>query len=128
MFDYKLNSVVDLIVPHRMNLTDDPFEVHQKWLEKRVGTVSERMVFLIATEWLAQSLDPVAPNTDRWWVSLCLIDGMSTVPRGQSVHQGYHLLESIALAERPGTWHTQPEAGPQNIDWNPHAKYLGLLA
>ena len=122
MFDYKLNSVVDLIVPHRMNLTDDPFEVHQKWLEKRVGTVSERMVFLIATEWLAQSLDPVAPNTDRWWVSLCLIDGMSTVPRGQSVHQGYHLFESNALAERPGTWHTQPEAGPQNIDWNPQAK------
>jgi len=118
----KLNSVVDLIVPHRMNLTDDPFEVHQKWLEKRVDTVSERMVFLIATEWLAQSLDPIAPNTDRWWVSLCLIDGMSTVPRGQSVHQGYHLLESIALAERPGTWHTQPESGPQNIDWNPHAK------
>ena len=122
MFESKLNSVVDLIVPHRMNLTDDPFEVHQKWLEKRVDTVSERMVFLIATEWLAQSLDPIAPNTDRWWVSLCLIDGMSTVPRGQSVHQGYHLLESIALAERPGTWHTQPEAGPQNIDWNPHAK------
>ena len=25
MFDHKLNSVVDLIVPHRMNLTDDPF-------------------------------------------------------------------------------------------------------
>jgi len=122
MFESKLNSVVDLIVPHRMNLTDDPFEVHQKWLEKRVDTVSERMVFLIATEWLAQSLDPIAPNTDRWWVSLCLIDGMSTVPRGQSVHQGYHLLESIALAERPGTWHTQPESGPQNIDWNPHAK------
>ena len=122
MFESKLNSVVDLIVPHRMNLTDDPFEVHQKWLEKRVDTVSERMVFLIATEWLAQSLDPISPNTDRWWVSLCLIDGMSTVPRGQSVHQGYHLLESIALAERPGTWHTQPESGPQNIDWNPHAK------
>jgi hypothetical protein len=40
MFDSKLNSVVDLIVPHRMNLTDDPFEVHQKWLEKRVDTVS----------------------------------------------------------------------------------------
>lgn len=122
MFESKLNTIVDLIVPHRMNLTDDPFEVHQKWLEKRVDTVSERMVFLIATEWLAQSLDPISPNTDRWWVSLCLIDGMSTVPRGQSVHQGYHLLESIALAERPGTWHTQPESGPQNIDWNPHAK------
>ena len=122
MFESKLNTVVDLIVPHRMNLTDDPFEVHQKWLGKRVGKVSERMIFLIATEWLSQSLDPSAPNSDRWWISLCLLDGMATVPRGQPVHQGYHLLESIALAERPGTWHTQPEAGPQNIDWNPHAR------
>jgi hypothetical protein len=122
MFEAKLNSVVDLIVPHRMNLTDDPFEVHQKWLEKRVDKVSERMVFLIATEWLSQALDPSAPNSDKWWISLCLIDGMATVARGQPVHQGYHLLESIALAERPGTWHTQPEAGPQNIDWNPHAR------
>ena len=26
------------------------------------------------------------------------------------------------MAERPGTWHTHPEAGPQNIDWNPHAR------
>ena len=25
MFDRHLNSVVDLIVPHRMNLSDDPF-------------------------------------------------------------------------------------------------------
>jgi hypothetical protein len=88
MFEAKLNSVVDLIVPHRMNLTDDPFEVHQKWLEKRVDKVSERMVFLIATEWLSQALDPSAPNSDKWWISLCLIDGMATVARGQPVHQG----------------------------------------
>ena len=30
MFESNLNTVVDLIVPHRMNLSDDPFEVHQK--------------------------------------------------------------------------------------------------
>ncbi|MFZ9048415.1 MAG: hypothetical protein ACO20Y_06445 [Poseidonia sp.] len=121
MFDRHLNTVVDLIVPHRMNLTDDPFEIHQKWLRRRMDDVAHRLLFHIATDWLAQAFDPHAPNTDRWWLSIALINGLATVPHGQPIHQGYHLVESIALAERPGTWHTQPEAGPQHMDWNPHA-------
>ena len=121
MFDRHLNTVVDLIVPHRMNLTDDPFEVHQKWLRRRMDEVAHRLLFHIATDWLAQAFDPHAPNTDRWWLSIALVNGLATTPHGQPVHQGYHLVESVALAERPGTWHTQPEAGPQHMDWNPHA-------
>jgi len=121
MFDRHLNSVVDLIVPHRMNLSDDPFEIHERWLKRRMGDVSNRLLFCIATDWLAQAFDPHAPNTDRWWLSIALLNGLSTVPHGQPVHQGYHLVESIALAERPGTWHTQPDAGPQHMDWNPTA-------
>ena len=121
MFDRHLNTVVDLIVPHRMNLSDDPFEIHQKWLSRRMDDVAHRLLFHIATDWLAQAFDPHAPNTDRWWLSIALLNGLATVPYGQPVHQGYHLVESIALAERPGTWHTQPDAGPQHMDWNPHA-------
>lgn len=121
MFDRHLNTVVDLIVPHRMNLTDDPYEVHQKWLQRRLDDVAHRLLFHIATDWLAQAFDPHAPNTDRWWLSIALVNGLATVPHGQPIHQGYHLVESIALAERPGTWHTQPDAGPQHMDWNPHA-------
>ena len=121
MFEHKLNNVVDLIVPHRMNLTDDPYVVHQKWLEKRTDLVAERLIFLINNDWLAQALDPIAPDTTKWWLSIALLNGLSTAPLGQPIHQGYHLLESIAIGERPGTWHTQPEPGPQNVDWNPHA-------
>lgn len=121
MFDRHLNTVVDLIVPHRMNLSDDPFEIHQKWLGRRMDDVAHRLLFHIATDWLAQAFDPHAPNTDRWWLSIALLNGLATVPYGQPVHQGYHLVESIALAERPGTWHTQPDAGPQHMDWNAHA-------
>ena len=120
MFDRHLKLVVDLIVPHRMNLMDDPFEVHEKWLLKRVDDLSERMLFAISTEWLAQALDPSYPDTDRWWLAIALINGLCIVPYGQSVHQGYHLVESIALGQRPGTWHTQPEDGPHNWAWNPH--------
>ncbi len=121
MFDRHLNTVVELIVPHRMNLSDDPFEIHQKWLGRRMNDVAHRLLFHIATDWLAQAFDPYAPNTDRWWLSIALLNGLATVPYGQPVHQGYHLVESIALAERPGTWHTQPDAGPQHMDWNAHA-------
>ena len=121
MFESNLNTVVDLIVPHRMNLSDDPFEVHQKWLHRRVDKVAERLLFTVATDWLAQAFDQTAPNTDRWWLAISLINGLATVPHGQPVHQGYHLVESIALAERPGTWHTQPDVGPHQMEWNPHA-------
>ncbi len=120
MFDRHLAIVVDLIVPHRMNLSDDPFEIHEKWLMKRLDILTERLQFAIATEWLAQALDHSSPDVDRWWLSVALINGLCKASHGQSVHQGYHLVESIALAERPGTWHTQPEASNANVDWNPH--------
>jgi len=121
MFDRHLTIVVDLIVPHRMNLTDDPFEVHERWLLKRLNVLIERLQFAIATEWLAQALDSSSPDTERWWLSVALINGLCDASHGQPVHQGYHLVESIALGERPGTWHTQPEVSNANLDWNPHS-------
>ena len=120
MFDRHLSIVVDLIVPHRMNLTDDPFEIHERWLLRRLNVLTERLSFAIATEWLAQALDSSCPDTDRWWLALALTNGLCHASHGQPVHQGYHLVESIALAERPGTWHTQPEVSNANLDWNPH--------
>lgn len=131
MFQHKLNTVVELVVPHRMNLTDDPYKTHQKWLAKRSNMVAERLIFLINNDWLAQALDPSAPDTTRWWLSIALLNGLSIGPLGQPIHQGYHMLESIAIGERPGSWHTQPEAGPQNIDWNPQAvvpRITGVMA
>ena len=115
MFDRHLAIVVDLIVPHRMNLTDDPFEIHERWLLKRLDVLTERLLFAIATEWLAQALDRSSPDINRWWLSIALINGLCSASHGQPVHQGYHLVESIALAERPGTWHTQPEVSNANI-------------
>lgn len=120
MFDRHLSIVVDLIVPHRMNLTDDPFEIHERWLLKRLDVLTERLLFAIATEWLAQALDQSSPDPDRWWLSVALVNGLCNASHGQPVHQGYHLVESIALAERPGTWHTQPDVSNANLDWNPH--------
>lgn len=120
MFDRHLSIVVDMIVPHRMNLSDDPFEIHERWLLKRLDVLTERLLFAIATEWLAQALDRSNPSPDRWWLSVVMVNGLCDASHGQPVHQGYHLVESIALAERPGTWHTQPDVSSANMDWNPH--------
>ena len=126
MFEHKLNTVVELVVPHRMNLTDDPYQVHKKWIAKRTNMVAERLIFSINNDWLARALDSQAPDSTRWWLSIALLNGLAVGPLGQPIHQGYHLLESIAIGERPGTWHTQPEAGPQNLDWNPDAIVLRM--
>ena len=63
MFEHKLNTVVELVVPHRMNLTDDPYEDHKKWIAKRTNMVAERLVFSINNDWLARALDPQAPDS-----------------------------------------------------------------
>ena len=63
---------------------------------------AERLIFSINNEWLASALDPNAPDTTRWWLSVALLNGLSTAPLGQPIHQGYHLLESIAIGERQG--------------------------
>ncbi|NCG30764.1 MAG: hypothetical protein GWP27_09895, partial [Bacteroidetes bacterium] len=89
MFDRHLAIVVDLIVPHRMNLTDDPFEIHERWLLKRLDVLTERLLFAIATEWLAQALDRSSPDINRWWLSIALINGLCNASHGQPVHQGY---------------------------------------
>lgn len=120
-FERHLDEVVDLVVPHRMSLSDDPYEVHGRWLAKRTEDIAGRIVYRLTTAWLAQALDREAPNTDRWWLAVGLLNGLAQSAYGQAVHEGYHLLESIALAQRPGTWHTQPDVGPQHMGWNPHA-------
>ena len=120
-FERHLDDVVDLVVPQRMSLSDDPYEVHARWLNRRIDDLAERIVYRLTTAWLSQALDREAPNTDRWWLAVALLNGLAQNAHGQAVHEGYHLLESIALAQRPGTWHTQPDVGPQHLGWNPHA-------
>ena len=121
LLDRHLMEVVDLIVPHRMSLTDDPFEVHERWILRRAQEVARRLLFSITSEWFAAALDPHAPDTDRWWLAVATLDGLCTDPWGLAVHHGYHMIESIAIAERPGGWHTQAEVGPQHMEWNPNA-------
>jgi len=119
IFDRHLKSIVEIIVPYKMSLTQEPFEEHEKWLINRKEEVAERILFAICTDWISRSLDDIAPDTERWWIAIFTLNGLCQKSKGQPVFQGYHLLESIALASKPGSWHSTKESGPHEMSWDP---------
>ncbi|MBN16823.1 MAG: hypothetical protein CMB37_01515 [Euryarchaeota archaeon] len=117
-FDRDLESIGEALVPHRLSLTADPARESRKWLERRGEEVAERALFIRAETLLSQALDSDAPDVDRWWVGIALLNGLSSKDSPISIQQGYHLMESIALAKPPGYWHGGSTPGPHLIDWN----------
>ena len=116
-FDRDLESIGEALIPHRLSLTADPAREGRKWLDKRRDEVAERALFIRVETLLAQALDSGAPDVDRWWVAIALLNGMSAKDSPISQQQGYHLMESIALAKPPGYWHGGATPGPHLIDW-----------
>ena len=116
-FDRDLESIGESLVPHRLSLTADPAREARKWLERRGDEVAERALFIRVETLLAQALDPDAPDVDRWWVAIALLNGLSSKDSPISRQQGYHLMESIALARQPGYWHGGATPGPHLVDW-----------
>ena len=122
IFERHLKSITEIMVPYKMSLSEEPFEKHERWLIKRKDEVAERILFAICTDWISRALDEDAPDTDRWWVAIFVLNGLCNKSYGQSIHQGYHLLESIILASRPGAWHSTKESGPHEMNWDSNAK------
>ena len=116
-FDRDLESIGESLVPHRLSLTADPAREARKWLERRGDEVAERALFIRTETLLAQALDENAPDVDRWWVAIALLNGLSSKDSPISRQQGYHLMESIALARKPGYWHGGSTPGPHLVDW-----------
>ena len=116
-FERDLESIGESLVPHRLSLTADPAREARKWLGRRGDEVAERALFIRAETLLAQALDADAPDVDRWWVAIALLNGMSSKDSPISRQQGYHLMESIALARKPGYWHGGATPGPHLVDW-----------
>ena len=116
-FDRDLESIGESLVPHRLSVTADPAREARKWLERRGDEVAERALFIRVETLLAQALDADAPDVDRWWVAIALLNGLSSKDSPISRQQGYHLIESIALARKPGYWHGGATPGPHLVDW-----------
>jgi hypothetical protein len=116
-FDNDLEEIGEALVPHRLSLTADPARESRKWLERRGGEVAERALFARLEIMLAQALAPDAPDADRWWVAIALLNGLSAFDTPIARQQGYHQMESIALARPPGAWHGGAAPGPHLLDW-----------
>jgi len=116
-FDRDLETIGESLIPHRLSLSADPAREGRKWLDRRGDEVAERALFIRIETLLSQALDPSAPDVDRWWVAIALLNGMSSKDSPISQQQGYHLMESIALAKPPGYWHGGAEPGPHLLDW-----------
>ncbi len=117
-FDRDLESIGESLIPHRLSLSADPAREGRKWLDNRRDEVAERALFIRVETLLSQALDSDAPDVDRWWVAIALLNGMSSRDSPISRQQGYHLMESIALGRKPGYWHGGSTPGPHLIDWH----------
>ena len=88
-FDRDLESIGESLIPHRLSLSADPAREGRKWLDKRKDEVAERALFIRVETLLAQALDQSAPDVDRWWVAIALLNGMSAKNSPISQQQGY---------------------------------------
>jgi len=114
-----LDVAREAIIPHRLSLTVDPQKEGERWLLRRLDEVAERILFATCEEWLGLALDPDAPDGDRWYIGISLLNGLCRAPTPQATNRGYHMLESIALAHPPGSWPTRQDPGPHQVDWKP---------
>ncbi len=114
-----LDVAREAIIPHRLSLTVDPQKEGERWLLRRLDEVAERILFATCEEWLGLALDHDAPDGDRWYLGISLLNGLCRAPTPQATNRGYHMLESIALAHPPGSWPTRQEPGPHQVDWKP---------
>ena len=119
LFIRLIESTLEEILPYRRTLMEEDYEEHEKWLIKREHEVAEKILYGMCQDWLSQSLDESSPDSDRWWLSIVLFNGLSDKDSKIAINQGYHLIESIAIASKPGRWHSKPEVGSHMVDWNP---------
>ena len=74
-FDRDLESIGESLIPHRLSLSADPAREGRKWLDNRRDEVAERALFIRVETLLSQALDSDAPDVDRWWVAIALLNG-----------------------------------------------------
>ena len=119
-FERYLTGAREAMIPHRLSLTADPEKEGEKWLLRRLEEVARKILYDTCEGWLATALDGDAPDSDRWYLGIALFNGLSHSPDTIGINRGYHLLESIALGHPPGSWPSQPKAGPHQLDWSPN--------
>ena len=117
-FNHRLSVIVNERTPDYVKRNIDPETAKQKWMSNNVNSISETLICRISRDWLSAALDEDAPDTDRWYMGVSLLIGLALSGSEDARKEGFHLLSSIAMAKKPGTWAAMI-SGPHQIDWSP---------
>lgn len=118
-FEIRLVEITDLILPDYVKRAIDPEEAESRWLEKNADEISERILVLIARDWLTSALDEHSPDTDRWYLGVSLVTGIALCGSDVARDDCYPLIESIAYAVTPRSLPYSNTSGRHQLSWNP---------
>ena len=117
-FNHRLSSIVEEKLPDYVKRNIDPDKLQEIWISENLEKISESIVFRMSSDWLSSALDESSPDTDRWYLGVALLIGLSLKGSNVARKEGFHLLTSIAMAKPPGSW-ASSSTGPYHLAWSP---------
>ena len=117
-FNHRLSSIVDDKIPDYIRRNIDPEKLREKWISENSEKISEALIFKMSSDWLSSALDESSPDTDRWYLGVSLLIGLSLNGSYVAREEGFHLLISISMAQPPRL-QTPRTSGPHHLAWNP---------
>ena len=122
-FLYRLDIIIDNYEPSYIKRHIDPDAEREKWLSGSILEISERIIILQIKDWLYSALDEESPDTDRWYLSVSSLIGLSLKGSNIIESEGFNLFDSIIYARKPGT-SPRKSIGRHQIAWNGQSEPL----
>ena len=122
-FLYRLDIIIDNYEPSYIKRHIDPDAEREKWLAGSILEISERIIILQIKDWLYSALDEESPDTDRWYLSVSSLIGLSLKGSNIIESEGFNLFDSIIYARKPGT-SPRKSIGRHQIAWNGQSEPL----
>ena len=116
-FLYRLDIIIENHEPSFIKRHIDPDTEREKWLLKNIAEISERILILQIKDWLYSALDEDSPDTDRWYLSVSSLIGLSLKGSHIIESEGFNLFDSIVFARKPGI-SSRKSSGRHQITWN----------
>ena len=122
-FLYRLDIIIDNYEPSYIKRHIDPDAEREKWLSGSILEISERIIILQIKDWLYSALDEESPDTDRWYLSVSSLIGLSLKGSNIIESEGFNLFDSIIYARKPGT-SPRKSIGRHQISWKGQSEPL----